>query len=86
MKSEPSSLTDWTPDQIAEGKRWVQAWKEAGEAMEQLRREELRRLDSQRAIELLCGPADYRVAPRAPKPASGLVEQHRWFMKAVGRD
>jgi hypothetical protein len=86
MKSEPSSLADWTPDQIAEGKRWVQAWKEAGEAMEQLRREELRRLDSQRAIELLCGPADYRVAPRAPKPTSGLVEQQRWFMKAASRD
>jgi hypothetical protein len=83
MKSEPSSLADWTPEQIAEGRRWVQAWKEAGEAMEQLRRDELRRLDAQRAIALLCGPADYHVAPRAAKPSSGLVEQQRWFMKAA---
>ena len=32
---------------------------------------------------LLCGPADYRVAPRAPKRTSGLVEQQYWFMKAA---
>ena len=86
MGSQTSSLADWTPEQIAQGKRWVQAWKEAGEAMEQLRRDELRRLDGQRAIALLCGPADYRVPPRAPKPTSGLVEQQSWFMKAARRD
>lgn len=86
MNSEPSSLADWTPEQIAQGKRWVRAWEEAGEALERVRRDELRRLDGQRAIRLLCGPADYRVAPRAPKPTSGLVEQQRWFMKAAGRD
>ena len=86
MKSESSSLADWSPEQIAQGKRWVQAWKEAGEFMERLRRDELRRLDSYRTIALLCGPADYRVAPRAPKPTSGLVEQQRWFMKAARRD
>jgi hypothetical protein len=86
MSSERSSLADWTPEQIAHGKLWVQAWKEAGAAMEQLRRDELRQLDGRRAIALLCGPADYRVPPRAPKPTSGLVEQQRWFMKAARRD
>jgi hypothetical protein len=86
MSSEPSSLADWTPEQIAQGKRWVQAWQEAGEAMEQLRRDESRRLDAHRAIALLCGPGDYRNPPRAPKPTSGLIEQQRWCMKAVRRD
>ena len=86
MSSPTSSLADWTPEQIAQGKRWVQAWKEAGEALEQLRREELRRLDAYRGIALLCGPADYRVPPRAPKPTSGLVEQQSWFLKAARRD
>jgi hypothetical protein len=84
--SEPSGLSGWTPAQVALGRRWVEAWREAGRAMERLRREELRRLDGQRAIALLCGPADYRIAPRAPRPTSGLVEQQRWFMKAAGRD
>ena len=86
MSFEPSSLADWTPEQIAHGKQWVQAWKEAGPVMEQLRREELRRLDSHRAIALLCGPADYRATPRAPKPTSGLIEQQYWFMKLARHD
>jgi hypothetical protein len=81
-----SNFANWTPEQIAQGKIWVKAWQEAGPVMEKLRREELRNLDGRRAIELLCGPADYHVAPRAPKPFSGLVEQQRWFMKAAQRD
>lgn len=86
MASEPSSLADWTPEQIALGRRWVRAWMDAGPELERLHREELVRLDPQRAIALLCGPADYRVAPRAPRPTSGLVEQQRWFLKAAHRD
>ena len=86
MTPKTSSLADWTPEQIAQGKRWVRAWEEAGPVMERLRRDELRRLDAYRSITLLCGPADYRVPPRAPKPTSGLVEQQRWFRKAAHRD
>ena len=86
MNIERSSLAEWTPEQIALGKRWVRAWKGAGEAMDRLRRDELRRLDPHRTIALLCGPADYQVAPRAPKPTSGLIEQQHWFMKAARRD
>ena len=83
---ESSRVADWTPEEIAQGKRWVQAWKEAGEVMERLRRDELRRIDGYRAIAMLCGPADYRTGPRAPKPTSGLIEQQRWFMLAAKRD
>jgi hypothetical protein len=86
MSNESSSLADWTPEQLALGRRWVQAWQAAGVDMERLRREEPRGLDPQRALALLCGPADYHAAPRAPRPTSGLVEQQRWFKKAAGRD
>jgi hypothetical protein len=86
MSGEPSSLAGWTPEQIALGRCWVEAWREAGPVMERLRREELRRLDTYRAIAALCGPADYRSPPRAPRPYSGLVEQQRWFRKAAGRE
>ena len=79
------SLAGWTPDQIDTARRWVQVWKQAGPRLERLRRKELRRLDPQRAIALLCGEADYTVPPRAPQPTSGLVEQQRWFMKAAAR-
>lgn len=86
MNDEPSSLANWTPEQIAVGRRWVETWRLAGIDLERIHRTELRELDSYRAIELLCGPADYTRPPRAPKPSSGLVEQQRWFMKAANRD
>ena len=79
-------LENWTPEEVDRGRRWVEAWRQAGQDMERLRREELRRLDGQLAIALLCGPADYRLPPRAPRPTSGLIEQQRWFKKAAGRD
>jgi hypothetical protein len=85
MKKEESALADWTPEQIALGRRWVETWRLAGADLERIRRKELRELDTYRAIELLCGPADYSRPPRAPMPSSGLVEQQRLFAKAVGR-
>lgn len=78
------ALSSWTPEQVALGRRWVNAWKAAEPELERLRRKELRELDAQRAIRLLCGPADYRTPPRAPKPVSGLTEQQRWFQRARG--
>ena len=86
MSNKSSALSSWTPEQIALGKRWVETWKVAGEELERIHRKELRELDTYRAIELLCVPADYTRPPRAPKPYSGLVEQQRWFMKAAHRD
>jgi hypothetical protein len=79
--SPPSSpLAGWTDEQIAQGKRWVQAWKAAAPELERIRRDELRRLDPLHAIALLCGPADYSVAPPAPKPTSELccVRLQEW--------
>ena len=86
MRSDPSVYASWSPEQIAAGKLRVQQWQVAAERMEQLRREELRRVDQYRAITLLCGLADYHSPPYAPKPTSGLIEQQRWFLKAAARD
>jgi hypothetical protein len=81
MSSSRSALKDWTPEQIAAGRRWVQTWKDAAPRLERIRREELAALDAPTAIRMLCGPADYRVPPRAPRPTSGLVEQQRLFRR-----
>lgn len=81
MARARSALESWTPEQIAAGRRWAQTWKAAGPELERIRREELRRMDAFKAIALLCGPADYEVPPRAPKPTSGLVDQQRLFAK-----
>ena len=76
---------DRDPDHLALARRWVETWQQAGPRLERVRREELRRLDPQKAIALLCGEADYTIPPRAPRPTSGLVEQQRWFMKMASR-
>jgi hypothetical protein len=81
MPIRPSALAGWTPEQIALGRRWVKAWTDVAPDLERLRRQELRALDSFKTIALLCGPADYRVPPRAPHSTSGLVEQQRFFRK-----
>jgi hypothetical protein len=81
MNRGPSALAGWTPEQIAAGRRWVAAWRAAGPELDRIRRDELRRVDPFKAIALLCGPGDYRIPPRAPKPVSGLVEQQRWFAR-----
>lgn len=85
MDVSESPFAGWTPEQIAQAKRWVENWRLAGPELERIRRAELRDLDTFRAIELLCGDYDYTVPPRAPQPTSGLVELQRWFMKAAGR-
>lgn len=64
MANRSSKLSEWTPEQIALGRRWVEAWKDAGPMLGRLRRDELRRLEGHQAIALLCGSADYRVPPR----------------------
>jgi hypothetical protein len=83
MSDEPSALASWTPEQVALGKRWVETWRLAGAELERIHRKEIRELDAYRAIALLCGPADYTLPPRAPKPFSGLVDQQRWFTRAA---
>ena len=85
MDGNKNTFAGWTPDQVAQARRWVETWKEAGPLLEAIRREELRNLDIQKTIALLYGPADYHSAPRAPKPTSGLIEQQFWFMKAAKR-
>lgn len=84
--NKSSALADWTLEQIALGKRWVETWRLAGEDLEHIRRREIRELDTYKTILRLCGTADYTQPPYAPKPWSGLVEQQRLFKKAAGRE
>ena len=84
--NKPSALADWTPEQIALGKKWVETWKRAAVELERIKRKEIRELDTNKTIALLCGNADYTKPPYAPKPWSGLIEMQRLFMKAMGRE
>ena len=86
MSQEASALESWTPERIADAKRWIETWRLAGPDLERIHRQELRQLDTYRTIALLCGPADYTRPPRAAKPWSGLVEQQAAFMSAHNRE
>jgi hypothetical protein len=81
MRALETALDGWTPEQVEQGRRWVKAWQDAGPRLEAIRRRELRDLNAFDAIALLCGPADYTVPPRAPKPTSGLIDQQRLFAR-----
>src|SRR5215510_7928901 len=84
--NKSSALADWTPEQLALGKKWVETWKRAAVELERIKRKEIRELDTYKTIQLLCGTADYTKPPYAPKPWSGLIEQQRLFKKAAGRE
>ena len=82
MSDKASSLSSWTPKQVADARRWIETWKLASVDLERIHRQEVRELDTYKTIALLCGDADYTQSPRAPKPWSGLVEQQAFFMRA----
>lgn len=73
-----AAQNDLTP-----ARRWVNVWKSAGIELERIRERELRDVDTTEALALLMGHADYTVAPFAPSPDSGLVDQQRWFARAA---
>lgn len=81
--SHSDALSSWTPEEIAAGRRWVETWRQAGIALERIRRSELRELDTLRTISHLCSSAP---CERPLRPTSGLVEQQRWFKRAAGRE
>ena len=84
--TKPSALADWSPEQIALGKRWVETWKLAAVDLERIKRKGIRELDTYKTIQLLSGSRDYTRPPYAPKPWSGRIKQQRWFKKAAGRE
>ena len=69
-------------DEREQARRWVEAWKSAGPELERMRREEIRRADTPRAMTALLGLYRAGCRLRPPRPSSGLVEQQRWFRKA----
>ena len=86
MSDEPTPPGAWTPEFREATRLWAENWKRFGPELERIRREELRRIDQHREIELLCGDFDYTVEPRKPKPTSGIIEMQRLFMKALRRE
>ena len=61
-------------------RRWVETWRRAGKELEEIRRQELRTIDTAVAVrQLLESPTFHTDLP--PRTISGLVEQQAWFSK-----
>lgn len=77
-----SALMDWSPEHIAQARRWVENWKETGPELERIRRREIRATDTPTALSALSSAfaAALFLNPK-PRPSSGLVEQQRLFSR-----
>lgn len=62
-------------------RHWAACWKRAGERMEELRREELPRTDTQKSLLSLASAFESCRLHYKPLPTSGLVEQQYWFRR-----
>ena len=60
-----SALADWSAEEIALGKKWVETWQLAAKDLERIRRKEIRELDTYQTLLRLCGPRDYTRPPYA---------------------
>jgi len=64
--------------------RWVETWRRAGPALEDIKRRELRSYDYQKNLPMLDGLLQWALDHATPRTSSGLVEQQRIFQKLRG--
>lgn len=69
--------------EISKIRQWAACWKGAASRLEELRREELRLVDTQKSLCNLAGAFESCRLHHEPLPTSGLIEQQRWFKRLV---
>jgi hypothetical protein len=60
---------------------WVETWKKAGKALEEIKRHKLQSYNYPENQEIIDSMLQFAYKHRKPRLTSGLVEQQRWFMK-----
>jgi hypothetical protein len=60
-------------------RRRVEAWKEAGPALDAIRRQEIRQGDNLKMLASLERAFNEAVRELPPRPSPGLVEMQSWF-------
>lgn len=74
-------ISEMTKEEKARAKKCVDAWRRAGPELERMRREDIRRADTMRAIPAFDGLFEAAIRDYPPKPTSGLIEQQRYFRR-----
>ncbi|MEO7299723.1 MAG: hypothetical protein ABI042_14240 [Verrucomicrobiota bacterium] len=85
METGSSWLDAMTPDERVRAKKYVDNWKVVGPVLEELRRKELKNVDTYKFVQQLSGSFDFSLPPYRPEPTSGLIQQQAWF-KQFKRD
>ena len=62
-------------------KKWVAVWKNAGREMDRLRKQELRKQNSEETILSLLPAFEDAIVKNEPRPSSGMIEQQRYFKR-----
>jgi hypothetical protein len=73
-----SVMTDEEREKL---RAWVNGWKETGEVLEKLRREEFRSSNLAETILSLSDASESALFLYPPQPTSGLIEMQKLFMK-----
>lgn len=72
------------PDDRAKMRRWVEAWKVAGEELDRMKWDELRAMtedDAARMLDLQHWPTDDLWRSPERESAEGMIEQQRMFLR-----
>ncbi len=79
MAADSAILTNMKPEELENARRWVTTWRETGPLLERLKREELRKIDTQQALRNLSGMFESCRIHFSPRQGSGLVAQQDLF-------
>jgi hypothetical protein len=75
------SDTDSRETKNSDAQKWVDTWIHAGDALEKIRRSDVRLADTAEALRSFTGSVLHVVRTRPAAQTSGLVEQQRIFRK-----
>ncbi len=70
-----------TTNEREQMQRWVSCWQSAGEALEQIKRQELEAFDYQQHWQMVDDLLRIACERQAERLTSGLIEQQFWFMQ-----
>jgi hypothetical protein len=72
---------DFRETQNSDAQKWVDTWIHAGDALEKIRRHDVKLADTAEALRSFSGSVLHALRTRPAAQTSGLVEQQRIFSK-----